>query len=431
MKCLWITLADPDPPRNGQFLYSRGLIHGLTAAGMEVHVVGLTRPRGQHRHGQFADGVYWWLAPHQWSADHQPSPRWVSLASALPQLAAQTNTPPMRRILNERLTGGGSWDAIVFDSICVGWALSVVQQHYATARVRPRLVYLSHNHEQSVAEQIAADTRPFWKRQFKHVDAWKVGRLERWLVRHTDLITSNSPADCEKFRPSRADRRVEFLPPGYGGRRIPSRQIGSQLPRRAIIVGSFDWIAKRTSLEEFLAVADPLFAAAGIELDVVGNADESFLGRLRNKVRATRLTGRVDDIHPYMEQARLALVPDLLGGFKLKALDYVFNRLPIFAIAGSVPGMPLHETESIFLFRDHRSLAEGVIKAIDDLDLLNRAQQAAYTACCDQFDWTNIGQRLMCAMSLVDHSQLTTHRAAPVTPRWSTTPEVGSLDSPA
>jgi len=58
MKCLWITLADPDPPRNGQFLYSRGLIHGLTAAGMEVHVVGLTRPRGEHRHGQLKDGIY-------------------------------------------------------------------------------------------------------------------------------------------------------------------------------------------------------------------------------------------------------------------------------------------------------------------------------------------------------------------------------------
>ncbi len=430
MKCLWITLADPDPPRNGQFLYSRGLIHGLAAAGMEVHVVGLTRPRGEHHHGQFADGVYWWLAPHQWSADHQPSPRWVSLATALPQLAAQTNTPPMRRVLNERLSST-SWDAIIFDSICVGWALSLVTDHYSGARTRPKLVYLSHNHEESVARQIAADTRPFLKRQFKHLDAWKVGRLERWLVHHTDLVTSNSPDDCEKFRPSRLDGRVEFLPPGYAGRRVAARRITDSMPRRAVIVGSFDWIAKRLSLEEFLTVADPLFAAAGVELDVVGAADESFLRRLRQNVRATRLTGRVDDIHHSMAQARLALVPDLLGGFKLKALDYVFNRLPIFAIEGSVPGMPLSPGESIFLFHDHRSLAESVISAIDDLDLLNRAQELAYEACRDQFHWRNIGRSLMRAMSLADSAQFTAHIATPAPPRWSTAPKVGSLDSPA
>ena len=33
-----------------------------------------------------------------------------------------------------------------------------------------------------------------------------------------------------------------------------------------------------------------------------------------------------------MEHARVALVPDELGGFKLKGLDYVFNRLPILAM---------------------------------------------------------------------------------------------------
>ncbi|HEX9461178.1 MAG TPA: glycosyltransferase [Alphaproteobacteria bacterium] len=428
MKCLWVTLADPDPPRNGQFLYSRSLIHGLSSVGMDVHVVGLARPRGQHRSGESSDGVHWWLADHRWSAEHQPSPRWVSLASLLPQLAAQTNTPPLRRLLHEHLADQ-SWDAVVFDSICIGWALSMVVDHYAGASKRPKLVYLSHNHEETVAKQIADDTRPFLKRQFKRFDAAKVRRLERWLVRRADLVTSNSPDDCEKFRPTRPDRRVEFLPPSYDGRRVTERRITADLPRRAIIVGSFDWVAKRLSLEEFLAVADPLFEAAGVELYVVGSAADSFLRDLRGRVRATRLTGRVDDIGRYMDQARLALVPDLLGGFKLKALDYVFNRLPIFAMAGSVPGMPLLDGESICLFNSHRALAEGVIRAIDDIQLLNRIQNLAYAASSDQFDKAAIGRRLLRAMSLTGSA-----RPEPVvatTISWPTAPKVGSLDSPA
>lgn len=425
MRCLWVTLADPNPPRNGQFLYSRGLIQSLSSTGMEVHVVGLARPRGEHRNGEFSDGVYWWLAPHRWSAEHQPSPRWVSLGSILPQLVAQTNTPPMRQLLHERLAAH-QWDAVVFDSICAGWGLSLVLQRYAQTRSRPTIVYLSHNHEESVAAQIAEDTRPFLKRHFKRFDAWKVRSLERWLVRRADLVTSNSPDDCEKFRPTRPDRRVEFLPPSYDGRRVEQRRITADSPRRAIIVGSFDWIAKRLSLAQFLTVADPLFAAAGIELYVVGSADDSFLSELRPKVRATRFTGRVDDVGRYMDQARLALVPDLLGGFKLKALDYVFNRLPIFAMSGAVPGMPLRDGEGIQFFASHQALAEGVVQAIDDVDRLNRMHEIAYTASIDQFETTAIGRNLLRWMSLTDSARPEPMAASPVaTAAWPAGPKIG------
>lgn len=423
MKCLWITLADPDPPRNGQFLYSRVLIDGLRSADIDIHVVGLARPRGIHKNGQYAEGVHWWLADHRWSADHQASSRWISLLSGLPQISAQTYTPPMRRLIAERLNDG-PWDAVVFDSICAAWALSMVLSHYAHAAIRPKLIYLSHNHEETVARAIAKTTRWGPKRGIREIDALKVARLERWLVRTTDVVTSNSPDDCEKFRPRRADRRVEFLPPAYTGRRVAAREITADVPRRAIIVGSFDWIAKRISLEQFLKEADPLFARAGIELFVVGSAEEGFLSRIRGEVTATRLTGRVEDIGGYMDHARLALVPDLLGGFKLKALDYAFNRLPMLAMAGTVPGMPLVPNEGILLFQSHRALAEGVIAVIDDLALLNKIQTQAYVACGDQFDGAVIGRRLARLMSSEEVSRTRPAVAA----AWT---KLGSVDKPA
>jgi glycosyltransferase involved in cell wall biosynthesis len=388
MKCLWLTLADPEPPTNGQFLYSSGLIRGTAATGAEVHVVGLRRSGARHGYGQQGDGAQWWLA------DHPARSRWAGLLSQLPQISAQTKTRSMQRIIRELLSGA-EWDAIVFDSICVGWALSLVQQHYAHSKSRPKLVYLSHNHEESVARAIADSVRHPLRRRIKRIDALKVAHLERALARNADLVTSNSPDDCQKFRDGLQGRPVEFLPPGYGGPRTLTRHISSVIPRRAIIVGSFDWIAKRVSLEDFLEVADRQFAKAGVELYVVGSAEETFLARLRRKCVATKFTGRVPDIGSYVSQARLALVPDQLGGFKLKALDYVFNRLPILGISGSVPGMPLHPGESILLYPDHQALTRGVLEVIDNFDVLNQMQDLAYTACHDQFDWEGIGRRLV------------------------------------
>jgi hypothetical protein len=43
MRLLWLTLADPDPPTNGQLIYSKGLILSAVAAGAELNVIGLSR----------------------------------------------------------------------------------------------------------------------------------------------------------------------------------------------------------------------------------------------------------------------------------------------------------------------------------------------------------------------------------------------------
>jgi polysaccharide biosynthesis protein PslH len=44
MRCLWLTLADPEPATNGQLIYSRGLIEATRRGGADLCVVGLVRP---------------------------------------------------------------------------------------------------------------------------------------------------------------------------------------------------------------------------------------------------------------------------------------------------------------------------------------------------------------------------------------------------
>jgi polysaccharide biosynthesis protein PslH len=96
-----------------------------------------------------------------------------------------------------------------------------------------------------------------------------------------------------------------------------------------------------------------------------------------------------------MAKARLALVPDMLGGFKLKSLDYVFNRLPIFAMEGAVPGTPLGDRCGLRLFGSHLALARGVVDTIDDTAALNEQQETAFALSADRFDWDAIGHGLV------------------------------------
>jgi glycosyltransferase involved in cell wall biosynthesis len=331
--------------------------------------------------------------------EHGPQSAWGSLYSPMPHIVYRCMTPAIRRKLRELLLPGG-WDAIVFDNLSTCWALKPVLARYPDRETRPKLIYISHNHETSLRAQVAVNHPAFLKRQVMRLDAFKIARLERAMVEAADLITAITPEDRDLYRSKQPGKRIEVITPGYRGRTVAERRITPEVPRRAIIVGSFDWIAKRLNLEEFVAAADPVFAAHGAELEVVGSADESFLKRLRRQARATRFVGTVDCLEGYMDCARVAIVPERSGGgFKLKVLDYVFNRLPILALNGSVAGVPLKHNEGILLFNSHESLARGVLGVMDDLDLLNRLHNDAYASCRAKFDWGCRGQQLYASIA--------------------------------
>lgn len=385
MDCLWITLADPDPATNGQLIYSGGLIASTRDAGASLCVIGLTRSEKSDR-PRDEPSLVWRLGEERLQS------RLRRLVRTAPNVAQRGVSPSMQAAL-ERALPERQWDAIVFDSICAGWALPTVLRYRESAGQGARLVYLAHNHERTAARRIAEERKGL-RSLYSGIDARKVGRLERRLVVEADLVTSNTPDDCRTFETEAAPTPVILLPPGYGGACVESRTIDASVPRRAVIVGSFDWPPKRISLERFLAAAVPVLSGAGIELQLVGETEPAYLAQLRERFPAVDFVGRVEDVRPYMAAARLALVPDELGGFKLKGLDYVFNRLPVLAMKGALPGMPLEDGASIGLFDSHRALAEGVVGLIDDFAALDRRQRTAFDACAMRFDWKRIGRHL-------------------------------------
>lgn len=366
MDCLWLTLANLDPPINGQVIYSRGLVQSVAQAGARLTPIGMPSIGAS---------------------------RWRRLVSAVPSVAAHGHSRAMARAIGAAFASR-SFDAVVFDSISAGWALRLVQRHRHACAPPPKLVYIAHNHEITVARRIAGAARGV-KRAVKALDAIKVRRLERQLIAAADLVTSNTPEDRRTFAAEPGAPPVAYLPPGYDGPRVASRIIDAATPRRAIVVGSFDWPPKRVSLEGFLRAAAPVLAHAGIALQVVGSVEADYLARLRGDFPGVDFVGPVADVRPYMARARIALVPDLLGGFKLKGLDYVFNRLPILAMRVALPGMPLQDGLSVSLFDSHGAMARGIVELIDDLHALNARHERAFAACAPQFDWSRIGRHLL------------------------------------
>ena len=143
MNWLWVTLADPDPATNGQLIYSEGLIRAARGAGASLCVVGLSRREKLDRPLD-AVGLAWQLG------EERSWPRWRRTLRSLPEVAQRGVSASMSRAL-ARALAARPWEAIVFDSICAGWALDPVLAHLSTLAQPPRLVYLGHNDERQAA----------------------------------------------------------------------------------------------------------------------------------------------------------------------------------------------------------------------------------------------------------------------------------------
>ena len=393
MRCLWLTWIDPKPEHDGQRIYSGRLIEAAAKAGAQIRVLCFSSDGSPRSNGEVEGRVRWSMVPH-------PSrPGWASVLSALPHIAHRSATGPMRGAFDDLLRKE-PWDAIVLDGLYAGWALRPYQRRFPNGR-RPRLVYVSHNHEETLRRTLADNfDGPSAKRRILQLDAMKVRALERRLVENADVVTAITPQDAALFDHRRCGKSLVVLPPGYGGRRVRERRITADTPRSVVVAGSFEWIAKQMNLEEFLESADGRFAEAGVRLRVIGNGDEAFFSRLRRRFRSVDVVGRVEAVTPYLNEARLAVVPERTGGgFKLKVLEYVFSRTPIAALDSSVAGTPLTPGVSMLMFPTQQDLATGILQAVDDIPLLNRLQERAFAACANRFDWSERGARLVGALT--------------------------------
>jgi glycosyltransferase involved in cell wall biosynthesis len=403
LRCLWLTRMDPTPCDAGDLTYSFHLLSSLHDAGAQVTVLAM-RPTGDRAGIANGSGIEWVLAPSTKYGDIGGRLAVRSLFSRLPNVATQYNNASFRRAL--RVQMAKDWDVIVVDHLGMGWVWSAVEAYRRRRKSDIVLVFIAHQCEGEVRRGMAANFRGNLVRKIGlSIDAMKAVRLEQKLLRQADLVSAITNEDLCRF--GALDKTV-LLTPGYAGRHVASCEINNTTPRRALILGNAIWLAKQMNLVEFISAADELFHERQIELWVVGKVPNHFEGT--NRFRATRFLGYVKDLEPIFRGVRIGIVAERTGGgFKLKTLDYVFNRVPIAAIRGGIAGLPLTPGLHYLSFESMRELAQGVAAMIDDIGRLNSLQQAAYEKCNTAFDWSDRGRTLRNAIQQAVSRQRAAH----------------------
>lgn len=401
-RCLWLARAAPYPMNDGASIATAKSIEGLADTGAAIVTLGFAAPAGwtSSQPPTRDPRVEWRIV------DGDPRRQLPSLASLLPLVAAQHRTRAYRALLAKALEE--PWDAIMVDHYAMAWVLPDLSAARNALGERPVIAHLAHNFETEVSRSILRDYRgdPL-RKGLLYLNSRKTAALEVQIARTCDLVVALTDEDAASFAALAPGLKTLVCFPGHDGQPAAPRTVATA-QRRVCMIGSLRWIAKQMNLEAFLKVADPLFAAAGITLDIIGDAPAEFVARLTPGLKATRFLGFVDSLPEAVKGYRMGLViEETGGGFKLKTLDYIFGRLPVAALEGSFRGIPPAVADNFILGATALALARAIVERIDDVQDLDRRQARAFEAADGAFSWSANGRKLLSAFQALARREAT------------------------
>lgn len=371
---LWLTPEIAGTLSTGALLYSHETIRAMGREGIDVEVVGLSTDGPAPAR---TDGVVFKPVPGRLR------PPWRSVVSSLPNQAAACALPQLRRAITEAVVDT-PWDAIVVDGLRMAWVQPLLDQERPTT-----VVFFTHNHETSMRRSIADGVSKRTVRwPLLELEARKTRRLEHRMLASADVVTAITESDRRRFETDAPSATHVLVSPGWSGQRPSAPTSLAERPRRVGILGSYQWHVKQESLRRFVSAAAPVFEEHGIQLWIGGRMDESFRQEI-DAYEFVTLLGWVDDPVDFLDNCRIGVVAESLGGgFKLKALDYVFNGIPLAVLRASAAGLPFRHGVSMMEADTEAALAVTIADMIDDTVDLARIAENALAIAEPQFAWS-------------------------------------------
>jgi acyl-coenzyme A synthetase/AMP-(fatty) acid ligase len=132
---------------------------------------------------------------------------------------------------------------------------------------------------------------------------------------------------------------------------------------------------------------------------IAGKVPDDFRRAYESELRATRFLGWVENSADELAECRIGAIAEPLGGgFKLKALDYVFNDVAVASLSHSAAGLPFAAGSSMIVADDESGLVDAIVEAIDEPAHLERVVLEARMIATDHFSWTAAARSLIDAV---------------------------------
>jgi sugar transferase (PEP-CTERM/EpsH1 system associated) len=227
-------------------------------------------------------------------------------------------------------------------------------------------------------------------------------RYERKTLARFDGVLAVSDADRQTFAalyPDAIRHPVHVVPTGVDtGFFAPAPS--DPASRTLVFTGSMDWLPNEDAMQYFCRDILPLIRAEepGVRLSIVGRAPTPAVKRLADEHDVT-VTGRVDDVRPFMKEAAVYVVPLRIGGgTRLKIFEAMSMGKAVVSTTVGAEGLPVTDGRHVRLADEPASFAGAVVRLLRDADARARLETAARALVVEQYDWSAVAGSLESAL---------------------------------
>lgn len=305
----------------------------------------------------------------------------LNLFSPLPYFIAKYRSPAMQAAITGRLARGDI-DVLVCDFLMPSINLP--------PGIPCATVLFQHNVEAMIWKRHWKVQRNPSKKAFLRSQWLKTVAYERQTCRRFDAVAAVSADDRDMMRREYGPELVVDVPTGVDTAFF--RPSGEYRPRphSVVFTGSMDWLPNEDAISFFTQQIFPRIREVlpDATLTVVGRDPTPALLALGRREGSVTVTGRVDDVRPYMELAAVYVIPLRIGGgTRLKVYEAMAMEKPIVSTTVGAEGLPVRDGVELLLADDPERFAEAVIRVLTDPEFARGFSERGAATVRERFGW--------------------------------------------
>jgi len=313
-----------------------------------------------------------------------------NLFSSLPYFMKKYESAGMRREIEERTHGGGArqFDVLVCDFL--------VPSINVPERVPCATVLFQHNVEAMIWQRhYEVQANPLKKLYL--YGQWRKSRaFEREACGRFDQVVAVSREDAETMRRDYGLEAVADVPTGVDTDFFRPRGVETIDPHAMVFTGSMDWLPNEDAIRYFTEEIMPRIRASvpDATLTVVGRNPYPSLLELSRRDPSIIVTGRVEDVRPYMERAPVYVVPLRVGGgTRLKIYEAMAMEKAIVSTHVGAEGLPVEDSMHLTIADTPAAFASAVVRVLTDEPFAHALGANAAQLVRAEFGWGRVAER--------------------------------------
>ncbi len=311
----------------------------------------------------------------------------LNLTSNLPYAVAKYQSAEMRRRI-QQLTSKNLFDVVVCDFLAP--AINVPRTLSCPA------VLFQHNVEAMIWQRHFEVQTSVLKRAYLLGQWRKMRAFESVMCRRFDRVIAVSREDCEVMRREYGVTAIDDIPTGVDTAFFRPSTAAPRSPHNLVFTGSMDWLPNEDAIRYFTEQILPLIKQRlpDVTLTVVGRNPYPALLDLSQRDSSVIVTGRVEDVRPYMERAAAYVVPLRIGGgTRLKIFEAMAMEKPIVSTTIGAEGLPLQDGSELLIADTREDFAQAVVRVLSNQELANDLASRAATLARERFGWARAAAR--------------------------------------